>query len=72
MKVRETTAPAADGPLLLQQRRGATYRTLAAVGHAAGMNKAGRAVWYALAEEVPLSQRHAGHILTKLKEGDRP
>ena len=58
-----------DSPLHAQQQLGATYKTLAAIGHAAGMNGAERAHWYKLAEQIPLSQRHAGHILTKLKKG---
>lgn len=58
-----------DSPLHAQQQLGATYKTLAAIGHAAGMNGAERAHWYKLAEQIPLSQRHAGHILTQLKKG---
>jgi hypothetical protein len=52
-----------------QQTQGATYKTLAAIGHAAGMDAAQRSCWYKVAERIPLSQRHAGHILTRLKEG---
>jgi hypothetical protein len=59
-----------DSPLFTQQQLGATYKTLAAIGHAAGMNGAERAHWYKLAEQIPLSQRHAGHILTRLKKGE--
>ncbi len=58
-----------DSPLFTQQQLGATYKTLAAIGHAAGLDKSERALWYKLAEQVPLSQRHAGHILTRLKKG---
>ncbi len=58
-----------DSPLFTQQQLGATYKTLAAIGHASGMDKAERALWYKLAEQIPLSQRHAGHILTRLKKG---
>ncbi len=50
-----------------EQGRGATYKQLAAIGHAMGMNGAGRARWYEIAEGIPLSQRHAGHVLSKLK-----
>lgn len=57
-----------DGPLYTQQTQGATYKTLAAIGHAAGMGSAQRTRWYRLAEGIPLSQRHAGHILSKLKQ----
>ena len=56
-----------DGPLYDQQRRGATYKQLAAIGHAVGMSGAERAQWYDIARAVPLSQRHAGHILSRSK-----
>ncbi len=59
--------PTAEGPLHAQQRRGATYKQLAAIGHAVGMSKAERTRWYEVARSVPLSQRHAGHILGRLK-----
>ena len=59
--------PAEDGPLNDQQRRGASYRSLAAIGHQVGMSKAERIQWYHIAEAIPLSQRHAGHILSRLK-----
>jgi len=59
--------PAQDGPLRDQQRRGASYRPLAAIGYQVGMSKAERIHWYRIAETVPLSQRHTGHILSRLK-----
>jgi hypothetical protein len=59
--------PAQDGPLHDQQRRGASYKRLAAIGHQVGMTKAERVIWYRIAETVPLSDRHAGHILSRLK-----
>jgi hypothetical protein len=59
--------PAAAGALHDQQRRGASYKSLAAIGHRVGMTKAERVQWYSIAEAVPLSQRHAGHILSRLK-----
>jgi hypothetical protein len=55
------------GPLHDQQYRGATYKTLAAIGHQVGMTKPERVQWYRIAETIPLSQRHAGHILSRLK-----
>jgi hypothetical protein len=58
---------AKDGPMYDQQRRGATYRTLAAIGHTVGMSKEERIQWYRIAEAIPLSQRHAGHILSRIK-----
>ena len=56
-----------EGPLFEQGRRGASYRSLAAIGHRVGMTKLERVQWYRIAETVSLSQRHAGHILSKLK-----
>ena len=50
-----------------QDRRGATYRQLAAIAHAAGMSYSERLEWYRVAGSVPLSQGHAGHILSRLK-----
>jgi len=46
-----------------EQGRGATYKRLAAIGHAFGMTKAERVRWYRVAESIPLSDRHAGDIL---------
>ncbi len=57
----------ADAMLFRQQSQGATYKQLAAIAHSAGMTKAERVGWYRVAERVPLSVRHAGHILSKLK-----
>jgi len=59
--------PASEGPLYDQQRRGASYKSLAAIGYQIGMSKAERVQWYRIAEAIPLSQRHAGHILSRLK-----
>jgi hypothetical protein len=59
--------PAEDEPLHDQQRRGASFKSLAAIGHQVGMSKAERVQWYRIAEVIPLSQRHAGHILSRLK-----
>lgn len=59
--------PATEGPLADQQRRGATYKQLAAIGHRVGMSGSERAQWYDIARAIPLSQRHAGHILSRLK-----
>jgi hypothetical protein len=56
-----------DGPLYDQQYRGASYKSLAAIGHQVGMSKDERVQWYRIAEAIPLSQRHAGHILSRLK-----
>lgn len=50
-----------------EQNRGASYKRLAAIGHAWGMSKAERGRWYRVAEDIPLSDRHAGHILSRSK-----
>ncbi len=49
------------------EQRGASYKKLAAVGHMVSMTKAERSRWYRVAEAVPLSDRHVGHILGRLK-----
>jgi hypothetical protein len=59
---------AEDGPLYYQQRRGATYRQLAAIGHRVGMSKAERVQFYRICESIPLSQRCAGHIFAHVQE----
>jgi hypothetical protein len=56
-----------DGPLYPHQYRGATYKQLAAIAHGAGMSKPERVQWYRVCESIPLAQRHAGHILSKIK-----
>jgi hypothetical protein len=58
--------PVSEGPLYDQQRRGVSYKSLAVIGHRVGMTKAERGQWYSIAEAVPLSQRHAEHILSRL------
>ncbi len=50
-----------------EQGRGASYKRLAAIAHTAGMTKAERVGWYRVAEGIPLADRHAGHILSRLK-----
>ena len=53
--------------LFAQQNRGASYKQLAAVGHAWGMTKRERAAWYRVAEDLALAERHASHPLGRLK-----
>jgi hypothetical protein len=53
--------------LAYEQERGASYKRLATIAHTWGMSKAERSGWYRVAEGIPLSDRHAGHILSKLK-----
>jgi hypothetical protein len=56
-----------ESTLYRQQYRGATYKQLAYVAHLAGMSQAERTRWYRITESLPLSQRHAGHILKALQ-----
>jgi hypothetical protein len=56
------------GSLHDQQRQGGSYKSLAAIGHRVGMTKPERVQWYSVAGAIPLSQRHAGHILSKLQK----
>ena len=57
----------ADAPLYRAQHQGASYRQLAHVGHLCGMSNRERVTWYQIAETIPLAQRHAGHLISKLK-----
>jgi hypothetical protein len=59
---------AEDGPLYKMQNQGATYKSLAAIAYKAGMSQAERVQWYRICESVPISQRLAGHILSKLQK----
>ena len=49
-------------------RIGASYKQLALAAHLAGLSKKERAAWYKVAEAVPLSQLHAGHLITRLQQ----
>ena len=55
-----------DTSLRRQEAIGATYKQLAAIGHRLGMSSQERYRWYKVAESIPLSQRHAGHIISRL------
>lgn len=55
------------GGLVTEQRRGASYKRLAAIGHTAGFDVRERSDWYRVCESIPLSDRHAGHLLSRLK-----
>jgi hypothetical protein len=54
--------------MVRQQSRGASYRQLAAIGHAWQMTKRERVRWYRLAEDLALTDRHASHLLGRLKK----
>lgn len=63
--------PAHEGPYgraVPRQSRGASYRQLAAIAHTLGWSKAQRVRWYRVAEEIPLSDAHAHHILARLPQ----
>jgi hypothetical protein len=55
-----------DPTLWRMQGQGATYRSLAAAAYRANMSKQERVRWYRIAEWLNLSQRHVGHILSRL------
>ncbi len=80
LKVADSEAGTPYGPVLAllancrpapeqdpEQERGAYYKRLAAIAHLWGMTKEERIGWYRVAEAIPLSDRHAGHILGRLK-----
>ncbi len=50
-----------------EEARGASYKRLAAIAHTWGMTKAERIGWYRVAEDLPVADRHASHILGRLK-----
>jgi CRP-like cAMP-binding protein len=59
--------PQPRGNLAHEETRGASYSRLAAICHAWGMTKSERVGFYPVAEAIPLSDRHASHILGRLK-----
>jgi hypothetical protein len=67
LKMRSDVSEMFTLAMLKQQSRGATYKQLAAIAHTVGMDKSQRLEWYSVAASVPLSVRHAGHLLSKLK-----
>jgi hypothetical protein len=61
--------PAAEhGRRVERQCRGASYKQLAAIAYMVPMSKAERCVWYDVAHSIPLSDAHAHHMLSNLKE----
>ena len=50
-----------------EEQRGASYKRLAYIAYLTSMTKAERVGWYRVAEDIPLSDRHAGHIIKRLK-----
>jgi hypothetical protein len=51
------------------QFTGASYKQLAFIAHLAGLDSSQRWQWYEICEGIPLSTRHAGHIISRLREG---
>jgi hypothetical protein len=49
-------------------QRGANDKRLAYIAHLVGMSKTERIEWYRVAESIPLADRHADHIIKRLKE----
>lgn len=49
-----------------RQRRGASYRMLAAIGHTVDFDTRERSSWYRICEAVTLSDNNARHILDRL------
>ncbi len=66
LRMLEDCEPAYIGTALLQQQAGATYKQLALIAHRAGLTDKQRRDWYGVVESIPLSQRHAGHLISKL------
>lgn len=52
-------------------RVGATFKSLAYVGHRVGMDGRDRKDWYAVAAKLPLSQAHVGIIIENLDAGEQ-
>jgi hypothetical protein len=57
-----------DATLQRAEHQGASYKQLAYIGHLAGMDGSSRMEFYRVAEAIPLSQRHAGHLIAHLRE----
>lgn len=52
-----------------EQERGAAYKQLGRIARDAGMTEGERVRWYDLARSIPLSEKHASHILGRLDRG---
>ncbi len=50
-----------------EQARGASYDSLDLIADLAGVHDDERLHWYRVAEAIPLTDRHAHHIVDKLK-----
>jgi hypothetical protein len=56
------------GRAAARQERGATYGQLGRIAHDAGMTRGGRYRGYELACSIPLSEKHASHIIGRMGE----
>lgn len=55
--------PALTARLKREERRGTLCRRLCAIASLAGLSFSQRQTWYRIAASVPLSARHAQHVL---------
>jgi hypothetical protein len=58
------------GRAAAKQERGASYRQLGRIAHDVGMTEGERMRWYELARSIPLSEKHASHIIGRLDRGE--
>jgi hypothetical protein len=62
-------APPNDVSSYRAQHVGASYKQLALIAHLAKMSTEERSRWYRISESIPVSQRHAGFIISRLSRG---
>jgi len=55
-----------------EESRGATYKQCAYAARLSTLSYDQRQEWYRMCEFVPLSQRHLGHLIKRLKEEGAP
>lgn len=58
-----------DPELDAEQKRGASYKQLAALAHKQGFSKDERVEWYKVAGSIPLSDAHARHMFRRIEDG---
>ena len=54
------------GRAAARQERGATYRQLGRIAHDAGMTRGEKSRWYEIARSLPLSEKHASHLIGRM------
>lgn len=59
------------GDFARHENQGATYRTLGYIAGVVGMNAEERRCWFETCKVLGLTQRHAGHIITRLQDRER-